>query len=166
MPPRITLAYRVTLSVFLRQEISLIVAGYLAGYNKMHNKALTLIEILLVAIIVGILATISLPLFEKTKERGLDKAAQANLKLIQAAEKVYHIDAGIYLDCSNATCVNNNLKLSIPTGSNRTWNYNTVTTVSSFTGRASRYGATPRWSRTWSLTKDADEPSCSGSGCP
>lgn len=135
----------------------------------MDNKSVTLIEILIVVIIVGILATLSMPLFTKTRERGLDQEVNANLKLIQAAEKIYSMETGEFLSCTGSgsiTCMNTNLRLSLPKGTTRSWNYNITVTASDFNALADRFTNASVWSRSWTIDKDDDEPSCSGARCP
>lgn len=123
----------------------------------MNHKAFTLIELLIVIIIIGILAGIALPNFAGMKEKALDKEAIANLKLIQGGQKIYKMEMGSYASCVvldlGNVCINNTLKLSIPTGSNRNWDYET----SGSTGCAQcrRNGSDSRW---YHLHIDTDEP--------
>jgi prepilin-type N-terminal cleavage/methylation domain-containing protein len=116
------------------------------------KKAFTLIELLIVIIVIGILAGLGLPQYLKAKERALDDEAIANLKLIQAAEKIYHMEANVYQACADEACLNTNLKLSLPGGAARNWNYATSDTGLS---TASRNGGD---SRMWELAIDANEP--------
>lgn len=126
------------------------------------RRGFTLIELIIVVIIVGILATFAIPQFAATKERALDKEAQANLKLIQAAEKIYKMEMGTYYPAGGSTSViadiNDNLKLSLP-ASGVNWMY-TVTT-------ATRRTTAARGGRTWTISfTGSDIPTCSGAGCP
>ncbi len=82
----------------------------------------TLLELIVVIVIIGILAVISLPQFSAMKENSLDQEAIANLKLIQAAEKIYKMEVTFYASCANAVAINSWLRLSIPTASTN-WNY-------------------------------------------
>ncbi len=111
-------------------------------YKK--DKGFTLTELLIVIIIIGILAALALPQFSKTKEHALRKEAQANLKLIAAAEKIYRMEAGAYYPVpagpqSSITNINDYLKLSIPSGGARNWDYavdssTNVSTATRFSG--------------------------------
>jgi prepilin-type N-terminal cleavage/methylation domain-containing protein len=146
--------------------------GYDKGYLikkplfniKLNRRAVTLMEILIVVIIVGILVTMSMPLFEKTKERGLDKEAITNLRLVQSAERIYAMETGTYLSCGNTDCINDNMRLSIPAGANPNWTYTVNTAGSAFTIRATRNNPPAGWARQWQIDHDDEDPSCPG--CP
>jgi len=110
------------------------------------KKAITLLELLTVIIVVGILASLALPTFNKAKESAFDKEAKANLKLIQAAEKVYRMEYSTYYPSSgsegNIDNINAYLKLLIPTTN---WTYSVTGGTNSFSSRATRQGGTRSW---------------------
>ncbi len=101
---------------------------------------------------------LALPNFFKTKERTLDKEATANLKLIQAAEKIYRMETNTYYNSVsfNNALINQNLKLSLPTGVSVNWVYYTDPTGTAITNR------NPSPTRSWYLTISATDPTCSG----
>lgn len=129
---------------------------------NMPKAGFTLLEILIVIIIIGILVSLGLPNFGPIREKTLDKEAKANLRLIQAAEKIYRLENGHYFPCS--TCgmvptnanINTYLRLSIRDTSPN-WNY---TTQSSGNAEATR----PTDSRKWCLQIGQDEPATGA--CP
>ncbi|MCM8801528.1 MAG: type II secretion system GspH family protein [Candidatus Omnitrophica bacterium] len=128
-------------------------------------RGFTLLEIIITVIILGILVSIALPNYLKAKEKALDKEAIANLKLIRSAEITYRMEWGSFYPSagseSNIANINSNLKLALPSGSNRNWNY---TVWNSGCARATRNGAD---GRSWYLTiNDADEEPDPGLGCP
>jgi prepilin-type N-terminal cleavage/methylation domain-containing protein len=110
----------------------------------MKIKAFTLLELLIVIIIVGILATLALLQYKPYKENTLDREAQANLKLIYAAERIYKFesDSNEYFGplLTNET-VNDALKLQLAT-TNPNWQYTikkcTAGGNSRFSARAER----------------------------
>ena len=126
---------------------------------------MTLMELILVIIIIGVIAAIALPQFTVHKESALDKEAETSLKLIATAEKIYRMDVGGYYPLSGSELsianINNDLKLSLVASSNRKWDYGTWSTGCA---RATRYGGD---GRSWYLTiDDADGKPDSGEGCP
>jgi len=132
--------------------------------NLLNKNCFTLIELLVVIIIIAILAALAMPGFGTAKERTLDKEAKANLALIQAAEKIYRMEAGVYYPTSgsesNVTNINTNLRVSLPTAG-QSWNYLVNTGSTQITATRNVSGG-----RVWTLTYTGDTPSCSGSLCP
>ena len=138
------------------------------------KKAFTLIELIIVVVVIGILAIIAYPIYITAKERALDKEAIANLKLIQKAEGFFKMDNAAYYPTTGGsdaciTTIDQNLKLDIPKGTGRSWNY-TVTNSSS-TGANTTRSNDPN-SRSWKFNyTSTDEPTCvngTGAGikCP
>lgn len=100
-------------------------------YSK-KEIGFTLLETVIVVVIISILVAIALPSYYGMKERDHDKDAGANLKLIMAAQKIYRMETGVYdiedsgtpaTDISN---INSILRLSLPSGANRIWDYKAV----------------------------------------
>lgn len=122
---------------------------------------MTLLEMLAIIIIIGILAAIALPNFAPVREKVLDKEANASLKLIQAAEKIYRLETDFYYPYSGTdtsiTNINSNLKLNL---SEDKWDYATKSTGC---GQAIRVTDA---TRQWNLPiNDADGEPDSGT-CP
>ncbi len=94
----------------------------------------TILELIVVIVIVGILAALALPGYNKTKEKQYDKEAVANLKLIMAAEKVYRMEIGAYMaPTTNMDYINRDLRLALSTGTNKLWDYEVVTGIANDT---------------------------------
>ena len=131
--------------------------------EKNKPQAFTLIELIVVIVIVGILAGIAIPAYSRAREQALDKEAQINIRLIHAAQRAYHMLHGVYVDCQGAwsadseTCINNNLKLSIPPN-NGHWNYEVWGDGSGAPGCVHCQRNLPNNQREWGMCIDDTEP--------
>jgi general secretion pathway protein G len=68
------------------------------GYNKWSQKGFTLIEIMVVIVILGILASIIAPrLMGRTDEAKIVKA-KVDIKMLETALDLYKMDNGVYPD--------------------------------------------------------------------
>ena len=84
--------------------------------NRSHKKAFTIIEVLLVVIVIGILASMALPKYIKTVERARAKDAERNLVAIHAANRIFFAETGVYWPNGGPGAlsdINTNLGLSI-----------------------------------------------------
>lgn len=84
---------------------------------------------MVVIVIIGILVALALSSFGTTREHALDKEAKANLRLIQAAEKIYRMEMNYYFppgtNTSDPSVINEGLKLRLPIPPKTiSWNYN------------------------------------------
>ncbi|MFH1698575.1 MAG: type II secretion system protein, partial [Candidatus Omnitrophota bacterium] len=90
------------------------------------KKSYTLTELMVVLIIVGVMAILAIPIITGPKEQAIDNEAKVNLKLIQAAQKIYNMEYSQYWPASGATSnqiLNDNLWLSLPSPTTtRNWN--------------------------------------------
>lgn len=96
-------------------------------------KSFTLIELVIVVIIVGILATLGITQYGSYRENVFDHEAQADLRLILAGERIRRMDDSElgghqyneYEACADTLAVNTNLELTI-TITNPAWTYRVV----------------------------------------
>lgn len=97
----------------------------------------TLLEMMIVIVIIGILATLAVYQFAGPRSAALEKEVKANLKLIAAAERIYRMEVGTFINATNTTNANALLRLMLPGGEKPNWNY-TVTNadVDSFNATA------------------------------
>lgn len=108
--------------------------------KRYAKKGFTLIELMVVIIIIGILAAMAVPSFNKSMENAREREARTTLELIYNAEKIYRIDKATY------TTDWNSLAKYIE-NPNNTAQYYTYTipsaTATTFTAQATRNGSNP-----------------------
>ena len=143
-------------------------------------RSFTLIELIIVIIIIGILATFAMPAFMVTKEKALTKEAIVNLKLIAAAEKIWRMESATnaYRACQclcagiGATCCDNNpngcnfqLRLTLTTQNWTYWVTAVVGPPSTFIAYAQRQGG-PYSACRYRITQAQDNPVVAVGPCP
>ncbi|RKY30910.1 MAG: hypothetical protein DRP74_06000 [Candidatus Omnitrophota bacterium] len=121
------------------------------------GRGFTLVELLIVAVIIGILATFAMPNFTVTKERTLSREAIANLRLIAAAERIYKMEHDDYLISSALDTINDELMLSI---NDSNWEYEIQATGGGGFSATATKGAC-----VWEIQDGWDEPQ-GDSDCP
>ena len=62
----------------------------------MNNRGFTLVELLVVIIIVGILASLAIPRFGKTVDKAMETEAKLMLSQIQKLQSVYYLENKTY----------------------------------------------------------------------
>lgn len=132
----------------------------------MKKVAFTLVEILIVIVIAGILATLGFINYSGVQEHAIGKEAQANLKLIAAAEKIYHMETGSYYGPEpSMSVINTVLKLSLPDSSKK-WDYAiTGATASTFEAKADRSGGAYN-DCVYSINDSLEEAGVDSGTCP
>lgn len=94
-----------------------------AFWKKNNGWGFMLLELILVVVIIGILTAISIPTFLQWREKAITKEAAATLKILQAAQKGYHMDKGFYFNSANHQAINPALKVQLPYSVKRNWDY-------------------------------------------
>ena len=59
------------------------------------NKGFTLVEIMIVVVIIGLLAAMAIPAFQKVRASSQDRAVMNNLRQIQAGADIYFLEKGV-----------------------------------------------------------------------
>ena len=134
-----------------------------------REKGFSLLELIIIVVVVIILAGISIPIYNKSKESILGKEAVTNLKLIAVAEKIYRMKYDAYISCNcsdSAECAsgsgcNTLLKTNLNT---QNWIYAAIAAGGSFTATATRKGSGGYLDCVYTISADDNEPT--GAGCP
>ena len=128
-------------------------------------KAVTLLEIVIVVILIGIIAAVGLPGLTSMRERAIDKEARANLKLIQAAERIYLMEETLYFPPDGSTeddigDINTELRLSLTEDN---WDF-AVTGGGTLQATAIRTNPPNNWTRTFRIDQAAGQACCCPTG--
>jgi prepilin-type N-terminal cleavage/methylation domain-containing protein len=130
-------------------------------------KALTLMELLIVVVIVGILATMGIVSYRRTVVRAHEREAQGNLRLIQQAEEVHFLENNTFADCASppeggGNDCNNVLHLHLRTVN---WSYRVAVNGTDFVVTATPGAGIAEADSYFINRGDADPTPCSGE-CP
>ncbi len=138
----------------------------------MKIRSFTLIELSVVIIIIGILSLLTINYYGPYRENTFDREAQANLRLMFSAERIWRMESNNnqYTDpptlpapaCplpNNTTGVNGTLRLTLPI-TNAGWNYQirTYAVGTNFCAQATRTAAPVRSFCIWAPTVAVPDP--------
>ena len=113
-----------------------------------------------VVIIIGILAVIAFPTYRKAVLKTRDREAQAMLKLIKEAERLYQLDYETYINCADTAKCNVLLDLDV---SSQYWNFSVSGASSTqFCARAHTLNSAQTQYDDWYISEAMDEPSTTG----
>ena len=63
--------------------------------NTKSNRGFTLVEIMIVVVIIGLLASMAIPAFQKVRTNSQDKAVLNNARQLSAASDQYYLENGV-----------------------------------------------------------------------
>jgi prepilin-type N-terminal cleavage/methylation domain-containing protein len=120
------------------------------------KKGFTLLEIVVVIVILGVMAVLAMPAYNRAKELAFDNQVKADLKLMLSAEKNYYMDMNFYYPLAGGTdsvitSINSALSVTLSAGPDRRWDYSvkSVTSPKSSCCQATRFNG-PN-SRSWRI---------------
>lgn len=92
--------------------------------NRTRGSGFTLLELLIVVIIVGILAGVALPQFNRMTMRARRAEAQNMLNAIMTAEMLYYQEQTKFTNfANNAAAATQGLMVDLPLDANTPWDY-------------------------------------------
>ncbi len=110
--------------------------------KRKNQKGFTLIELVIVMVIIGILAVISVPIYRQYVRRSMASEGRSLVGAVATAEKVWFAERGVYIAVPAGTI--NDATLGVNAGANtyfRTWGVTVVGGAApSFTVTASGAG--------------------------
>lgn len=65
--------------------------------NAVVSRGFTLVEIMIVVVIIGLLAAMAIPAFQKTRQNSRDRAVLNNARQLSAAADQYYMEHGVSL---------------------------------------------------------------------
>ncbi|MFT5206650.1 MAG: type IV pilus assembly protein PilE [Candidatus Omnitrophota bacterium] len=75
--------------------------------NQNNIQGFTIMELLIAIVIMGVLAGIAVPGYQKSVEKSRSTEATVGLKVIHTAEKIYRLDTGAYAGAAATTALTN-----------------------------------------------------------
>lgn len=132
--------------------------------NARSRRGFTLLELILVIIVIGILATLAIPKFADMAEKARGAEAVNTLGIIKTAEDMYKLETGGYTNTIGY------LDITVPTSGHVTfWTYDVLTgATSSYTLKAFRTSKAGGTQSDWIGLNwnDASGATWTGSGHP
>ena len=124
------------------------------------RKSFTLIELIVVLIVVGILATIGIPTYRKAVLGAEGRGAVANLKAIQTSEKVIDLERGVFVACANLVACNTALNLDMPPDDNYTYGVTIIGGAGGFRARADHVDSNCQYDTTFTQEPEVSAGTC------
>lgn len=130
----------------------------------MKVSGFSLLELIVVIIIIGVFTMVGLVNHSRIIEQTLDKEADVNLRMVQSAERTYHMEYTVYYPQEGSSTdiedLNEELKIYLPEESDPKWNYTVYSDGTVTAVRNIKDG------RTWRLEISDEDPVCAGKYCP
>ena len=123
----------------------------------LKSFGVTLLELLVVLVVIGVLAALGMPDFGKSSEKNKGVEAQANLQMIYNAQKRYYLENSQYYGCKPCDGMDTDLEVSI-TGDSFSYEISASTSpITAFTATAIRSGSGGKCSgQTMSISQEGE----------
>lgn len=89
----------------------------------MKKYGVTLLELVIIVTLITILVMVAMPNYIKARVKAENNEMIAEMKLIRGAEDSVKLDTGAYVQALSNALINTNLRLSLPNGADRIWDY-------------------------------------------
>jgi len=142
----------------------------LIHYFKNNKKGMSLIEILVVLIVVGLLASLTFPGYVKMKEGAIDREVKTALKLIQSAQKIYRLSKPHYYgnlgSCAKGNDYTDNINTKLHLDlSNSNWTYCVETDTANYSDYQAEAYRMAGSDRTWRIGSHDENAGCVDGNC-
>ncbi len=91
------------------------------------RKSFTLLELMIVVIVLGIIATLAIPGYFGVQQKAREREAKAMLWLILTKEKSLRLETGTYTGCTDSADCNDQLDIDLPLQPKSHWVYSVPT---------------------------------------
>ena len=85
----------IPIALLTSERISYIIVSFVSMNKYTRQKGFTLVEIMIVVVIIGLLAAMAIPAFQKVRASSQDKAVLNNARQLSGAADQYYLEYGV-----------------------------------------------------------------------
>ena len=124
--------------------------------SQKHRRGVTLLELSVTVILIGILVTLIVPSFSRVSEQSRVDAATQYLRSLWSAQRVYWLENRTFADDMSLLDALGLIDPKVATGNDGSFDYTiSAATASTFTATATRNGSGV-WNGTLTITEDGE----------